>query len=128
MARQPPITDRHVRALLIRPGRHRADRRLYLFVKPTGAASWVFRYLGKDGKSHDLGLGPYPAVSLAEARAQAAKLSAELAHGIDPVTQRRREKGAAAFRVVAEALIAAKRPGWKNAKHAMQWENTLRDY
>jgi integrase len=122
------FTDRHVRALLTKPGRHRVDRRLYLLVKPTGAASWVFRYLGKDGKSHDLGLGPYPAIPLAWARAQAAKLSAELAHDGDPLRDRQRARGMAAFRVVAEGLISAKRPGWKNAKHAQQWENTLRDY
>jgi integrase len=32
------------------------------------------------------------------------------------------------FKQCAEALIEAKRPGWRNAKHAQQWANTLRDY
>ncbi len=122
------LTDRHVKALLGKPGKWRVSPRLYINVKPSGAASWVFRYRGRDGRNHELGLGPYPAIPLAEARAHATKLAADLAHGVDPATQRRREKGAASFRAVAEALIASKRPGWKNAKHAQQWEHTLRDY
>src|SRR3954449_12920011 len=29
------------------------------------------------------------------------------------------------FKAAAEALIETKRPGWRNAEHAWQWENTL---
>src|ERR1700739_3818793 len=43
---------------------------LYLRVGPTGSKSWVFRYQA-DGRRHDLGLGPYPDISLAEARERA---------------------------------------------------------
>ena len=32
------------------------------------------------------------------------------------------------FRDCAEALVASKRPGWRNPKHVQQWENTLRDF
>src|SRR5688572_2336508 len=32
------------------------------------------------------------------------------------------------FRTAAEAMIEAKRPGWRNAKHAAQWSSTLGTY
>ena len=44
------------------PGRHGDGRGLFLFVKPSGARSWVLRYQVM-GKRHDLGLGAYPEVS-----------------------------------------------------------------
>jgi hypothetical protein len=43
---------------------------LYLRVSATGAKSWVFRFQ-LDGKRRDMGLGPYPDISLAEARGKA---------------------------------------------------------
>ena len=43
---------------------------LYLRVSATGAKSWVFRFQ-LDGKRRDMGLGPFPDISLAEARGKA---------------------------------------------------------
>src|SRR5580693_8021258 len=40
---------------------------LYLRVSAAGTRSWVFRFQ-LDGKRRDMGLGPFPDVSLAEAR------------------------------------------------------------
>ena len=45
-------------------------RGLYLKVQPGGARSWLLRYQ-MAGKVHDLGLGSYPEVSLADARGRA---------------------------------------------------------
>jgi hypothetical protein len=47
-------------------GLHHDGRGLYLQVK-NGGKSWVFRYM-LNGKSRYMGLGPYPGVTLAEAR------------------------------------------------------------
>ena len=44
---------------------------LYLRITPTRAKSWVFRFQIA-GKRRDMGLGPYPDVTLAEAREKAA--------------------------------------------------------
>jgi hypothetical protein len=44
---------------------------LYLRVSGSGAKSWVFRYQ-LDGKRRDMGIGPFPQISLAEARGNAA--------------------------------------------------------
>lgn len=43
---------------------------LYLRVTEAGAKRWVFRYQA-DGRRHDMGLGSYPEISLAEARQRA---------------------------------------------------------
>ena len=43
---------------------------LYLRVSAAGAKSWVFRFQ-LEGKRRDMGLGPFPDISLAEARAKA---------------------------------------------------------
>ena len=42
----------------------------------------------------------------------------------DPLAERGRAR-ALTFKAAAEALIESKRPGWRNAKHAWQWANTL---
>ena len=47
------------------PGFYRAGNTLYLKVMPAGSKSWVQR-LTIHGGRHDIGLGGYPQVSLAE--------------------------------------------------------------
>jgi integrase len=59
-----------------------------------------------------------------------------VADGIDPVEAKKSKKTAAAlasareitFKTCAEAYISAHRDGWRNAKHAAQWETTLATY
>ena len=51
-------------------GRYSAGETLYLMVWPNGRKTWVQR-LTIEGRRTDLGLGPYPAVSLAQAREKA---------------------------------------------------------
>lgn len=100
--------------------------------------SWVFRYRDRTNhkKVHELGLGPFPDVSLDEARTKASELRKTLCEGNDPKAERdakRAEKKAEAtkgmtFDEAAAACIADKRSGWKNAKHADQWNNTIATY
>ena len=47
--------------------------------------------------------------------------------GKDPIAERGRAK-MKTFKEAAEALIESKRPGWRNAKHAKQWNSTLEAY
>ena len=101
-------------------------RGLYLVVAPTGARSWALRYQ-RHGRRRDMGLGPYPAVGIALARERALAARRTLALGDDPLAARARERGLT-FKAAAEALIKAKRPGWRNAKHAAQWSTTLAGY
>ncbi|MDO6481752.1 tyrosine-type recombinase/integrase [Shimia thalassica] len=119
-----PLNARKVETAL--PGRHGDGRGLFLYVKPTGARSWVLRYQVA-GRRRDLGLGPYPDVSLAMARERAVKARRIIAEGGDPIAIKQQAKPKT-FREAALELIESKRPGWKNAKHAAQWTSTLETY
>jgi integrase len=100
--------------------------------RPQEQGAWTFRYTFA-GKRRDMGLGAFPAIGLGEARALASDARTKLRAGIDPQAERAQEKAklkaaAAAdrtFKAVAAACIAAKAPGWRNAKHAAQWDMTL---
>src|SRR5215211_7531810 len=66
---------------------------LYLRVSASGAKSWVFRFQ-LDGKRRDMGLGPYPDVSLADARARAGERRRQRLEGIDPLEAQEAERQA----------------------------------
>ncbi len=101
---------------------------LYLRATANGAKSWILRIV-INGHRRDMGLGGYPAVTLAGARKAAREAREAVAAGADPVTdreaRRRAHKATPSFQWCAEQTIAAKRPEWKSAKHAAQWSSTL---
>lgn len=102
---------------------------LRLSIKRTGAKSWILRTtIGP--KRCDVGLGGYPAVTLAAALERARSTLGEIRDGIDPVAKRRAKKETIAwtFKACAEAYIDGHEPSWKNAKHGQQWRNTLATY
>lgn len=108
------------------PGRHGDGRGLFLYVKPTGARSWVLRYQ-MQGRRRDLGLGAYPDVTLAMARDRVTEARRLIAEGQDPIGKKQQAKPKT-FKEAALELIESKRPGWKSAKHAAQWTATLEAY
>ena len=108
------------------PGRHGDGRGLFLYVKASGARSWVLRYQVM-GKRHDLGLGAYPEVTLAMARDRALEARRLILAGEDPIAKKRQAQPKT-FKDAALELIESKRAGWKNAKHAAQWTSTLEAY
>ncbi len=86
-----------------------------------------------------MGLGSQYAVSLAEARKQAAQLREQVKHPTDPndpLTARRKARLAQraagrkhmTFKACAEAYIEAHQDEWKNKKHEKQWTRTLAKY
>lgn len=62
---------------------------LFLRIRSTGKA-WVYRY-ERDGKPVKLGMGPYPAVTLAQARTKAYEANSQRANGLDPKEHRERQ-------------------------------------
>lgn len=64
---------------------------LFLLVKPEGGRYWRLAYR-HGGKHKAIGLGVYPAVTLADARTQREAAKALLAQGIDPSEARQAEK------------------------------------
>lgn len=96
---------------------------------------WVLRVV-VDAKRRSIGIGPFPAVTLAQAREAAREKRAAIDRGeVDGLTKRevRRVAVVAAaksilFRDAAKAMILAKQVEWSNHKHAQQWSNTLATY
>ena len=102
------------------------DNGLYLAVQPSGSRQWVQRLVIR-GRRRELGLGGFPLVSLAEAR-EAAFHNRKLARqGGDPLAHKRKS-AVPTFEEAARTVIAIHRSGWRNAKHAAQWDSTLREY
>ena len=108
---------------------------LYLQVSPSLSKSWVFRYQ-IDGRTREMGLGSFNTFGLRDARDRATSCRKLLADGVDPIDQRnaaQQKKQLADARVMTFGqccgkYIEAHRSGWKNAKHAGQWDATLRTY
>lgn len=108
---------------------------LALVVQPTGGRSWILRVV-VGSKRRDIGLGGYPAVTLAKAKEQAAALREKIKAGIDPVEERKQAASALkaaqasslTFEQAALAYVDSHKAGWRNEKHVQQWTNTLSTY
>jgi integrase len=108
---------------------------LYLQVSSFGTKSWAFRF-ARNGRQREMGLGPVHTVSLAEARDKALGCRKQLQNGIDPIDARKESRASEVvakvkmmtFDQCADAYVEANRAGWKSAKHADQWESTLKTY
>lgn len=64
---------------------------LHLFVSPAGAKVWRLAYR-IDGKAKTISLGPYPEVTLSQARQQRDSIKAQLRAGVDPMQARKARK------------------------------------
>lgn len=125
------LSAKHV-ANLKEPGRYGDGGGLMLQVTAAETKSWIFRFM-RNGRSHWMGLGPYPDVSLAEARDAAQEQRRLLRANVDPLATKRQQAVSAkleasrltTFRQAASDYIEQHRPGWKNDKHVAQWEATL---
>ena len=81
------LTALKVKALT-RPGRYGDGGGLWLQVRDAEHRSWLFRYTGSGGKQRQMGLGPFPDVSLAEAREAAHRHRAAVRQNQDPIEDR----------------------------------------
>lgn len=128
------LSDRAVRAKTTK-GLFADGGGLYLQVSTSGSKSWIFRFK-RDGKTRDMGLGGWPAISLADAREKASEARKRLGEGKDPIAARDAALAQAkleasrtiTFKDCAEALIGSHETSWRNPKHRQQWRNTLTTY
>lgn len=74
-----------------KPGKHLDGDGLLFVKREDGGAQWVLRYT-LYSRRHDMGLGAYPEVSLAEARRKADEARAKARNNIDPIKDRERER------------------------------------
>jgi integrase len=113
---------------------------LYLRITRSGSRAWVFRYRERGGKRtlRELGLGAFPVVSLAEARAAADALRKQHKTGQDPLAERRaatqRRRSIPTFAERTEEYIkwrkglpaTARSPKKLAGSSLKEWETTLR--
>ena len=74
-----------------KPGRFADGDGLYFVVPKSGKAYWMLRYTA-NGKRKEMSLSRYEDLSLADARAKAAKVGKQHRDGLDPLLARKREQ------------------------------------
>src|SRR5262249_14956768 len=117
------------------PGMYADGGSLYLRIAPGGSKQYVFRYI-RDGRLHDMGIGPTHTLTLVEARERATEARKLLLDGIDPLQAKRArfaalraaDASAVTFRQCAEDFIKANEVKWTNAQHRREWSWSLRKY
>ena len=108
------------------PGKYGDVHGLILRVQPSGSKQWIWRGT-VGGRRRDLGLGGYPYVTLAEARAKAFEYRRAARAGEDPAGLR--SDGIPTFSEAAEAVIALHSGKWKpGGKSEGQWRSSLATY
>jgi hypothetical protein len=122
--------DEIVQTAAERTGAAAAGRHVLLIEDKSGRRKWVLRF-EMNGVRRDMGLGPYPAVSLADARIAAADARKLIAKEVDPLEARAAARKAAkpipTFRDIARIVIAEAKSKSTNAKVRYQWERHLRE-
>lgn len=109
---------------------------LSLQVTETGARSWILRYRSPvTGKRREHGMGPYPDVTLAAARARASELVGAIKAGADPVEERRaaradikaRAARATTLSEVMDKYVAAgKLASLSHDRNRLQWKASMK--
>lgn len=137
MPRKAPELPALTVARMKTPGLHAVGgvAGLHLQITASGARSWILR-VAIGGRRRDMGLGGFPDVSLQEAREKARAARRRIEDGVDPIEERRVQRGALAaatskaltFEDAVRDYIAAHSIAWRNAKHRQQWESTLAEY
>jgi hypothetical protein len=119
------LTDTECKAA-IKPGMLGDGGGLYLNVKSSGAKSWVVIWK-QNGKRNEMGLGAYPTVKLAKARALAVECRQAVAEGRNPIAERKKD-AVPSFGDCADMFLASMEGQWRNGKHRAQWRMTLERY
>ena len=104
---------------------------LTLRIEKSGNKHWVQR-VRVDGKQRNIGIGGYPAVSLAEAREAATENLKAIRQGNNPIqdkanvkAERKAKDSIPTFREATESVIALRGPSWTSDRHATNWKASL---
>ena len=101
-------------------GLYRAGDTLYLYVGKNGSKSWIQR-LKVNSKRHDIGLGSFSLVTLAEAKEKAlANRRLARIESRNPLAEKRKSQ-APIFRDAATRTLEMLSPTWRSAKGAANW-------
>ena len=126
----PPLTELQVKNAKPRskPYKMFDGGGLYVEVMPSGSRIWRWRFRHADGKENALTFGPYPEISMQDAREKRLEARRLQLQGIDPAKHRddaRRlaaEKAANTFEKVAREWYENKVPTWseRTSKNMLQ--------
>ncbi len=108
---------------------------LLLSVKPGGSKSWILRTMIAD-RRRNIGLGPYPEISLKDAHDRARAVKLKIEEGIDPIEEKRAKRAALkkqsmqtiSFSEAARQCHKKKALEFKNAKHVTDWISSIQRY
>lgn len=109
---------------------------LHIWVKPNLRKYWIFRF-NHAGKQHNISLGAFPALGIADARLKAQSERERLESGINPAEQRKLARipnenavklTKTFFRDFALNFVESRRAEWTNQKHGDQWVYTLEEF
>lgn len=111
-------------------GKHGDGGGLYIVKRDRTQGKWVFRYK-TNGRSHDMGLGAWPDVSLSEAREKAEWARGVRREGRDPLVERERQRRheihtRQSLVEIAEDCFLAKKAELKGDGRAGRWDSPLR--
>lgn len=123
------LTDAKIKRL--QPGEHADGNGLHIRAREAAGGglrlSWTFQYVSA-GKRSRIGLGPYPVVSLAEARARRDALQGARQRGIDPKAFLARQAAVKDAPTVTEAVLAAYERRRQGMKNGTRWLSSLRKH
>lgn len=111
-------------------GPHGDGGGLWLRKTSLTSAQWLYRFR-LHGRTRQMGLGSYPVVSLANARKARDRCAEQVALGLDPVLERRREQDRAKTQLVtltevAESAFEARKAELKDDGKAGRWFGPLK--
>ena len=138
------LVEKGLKRLIERPGRYADGDGLYFKTIGQGRAYWTYRYTVA-GKGREMSLGPYPEVSLEQARIKHLRLVADVRENIDPLGKRaargfdkRSGKAITAmvasdsanptFGEIALSHVEMNEGAWRSRKHRAQWRQSLTQY
>jgi len=125
-----PLTDAHIKNVKPRDKLYKMfdGDGLYIEVTLSGSRIWRFKFWQANGKEHLLTLGPYPEITLQNAREKRLETRRLMLPGIDPAKHRDdakrllKEPAANTFEKIAREWHANKVPTWseRTAKNVLQ--------
>ena len=131
-----PLTDKQVTSLK-KKGLYSVGGvvGLKLQVKSLNARSWILR-VKFEGKTHDIGLGSYPSITLKTAREEAQRIRDQIYRGLNPIVEREKlnrqlmdsNVPKQTFQQCADAYIDEVLRKGVGQKSIQQWTNTLSSY
>ena len=121
-------TLNQMKAKSLSAGKYADGQGLWLIKRSRISGKWVLR-LTMQGRRSEMGLGPWPDVSISEARERAAEARRNLRDGVDPIAERKKAKAQARKLTVGEAIegcFAARQAELKNDGIAGRWLSPLK--